>query len=149
MRGGILGLSLSTSPEDIYRATVEGVAFGTKHVLNSFHAAGIATQNLYFSGGINHNTLWLQTTADAIGYPINVVVKGNLTLLSTAAAAAVGSGAFANWAVAAQIFRPETVTVEPEPEAVEVLEERFGVFLEFKDMNQPIFQSVAEARGDG
>ena len=147
MRGGILGLSLSTSPEDIYRATVEGVAFGTKHVLNSFRAAGIDTKNLYFSGGIKHNPLWLQTTADAIGYPINVVVKGNLTLLSTAAAAAVGSGAFANWAVAEQIFRPETISVEPEPEATEILAERFGVFLRFKDMNQPIFGSVAGARG--
>lgn len=148
MRGGILGLSLSTSPEDIYLATVEGVAFGTKHVLNSFSSVGIDTGNLYFSGGIKHNPLWLQTTANAIGYPINVVGAGNLTLLSTAAAAAVGSGAIAGWAAAEQVFRPETICVEPEREAADILAERFELFVRFKDINQPIFRSVTDAGKD-
>ena len=144
MRGGILGLSLSSTAEDIYSAAVEGVAFGTKHVLNSFSEAGIDTGDLYFSGGIKHNPLWLQTTANAIGYPINVVVADNLTLLSMAAAAAVGCGAVAGWGAAEKLFKPETMSVEPEREAVEVLMERFELFVKFKDVNRPIFRSITE-----
>lgn len=145
MRGGILGLSLSTSAEDIYSAAVEGVAFGTKHVLNSFTEAGIDTSDLYFSGGIKHNPLWVQTTANAIGYPINVVVADNLTLLSMAAAAAVGCGAVAGWSEAEGIFTPKTLVVEPEPRVVDILTERFEMFVRFKDMNRPIFRSIIDA----
>ncbi len=144
MRGGILGLSLSSTPEDIYQATIEGVAFGTRHVLDSFRRAGLGVENLYFSGGISHNSAWLQTTVDALGVPVNLVRAENLTLIATATAAAVGAGSFSSWDEAQRVFHPRIDEIEPRPMSQQILSERFEEYLEFKNLNRP---AVVALRG--
>jgi FGGY-family pentulose kinase len=142
MRGGILGLSLGTSGADIYQATVEAVAFGTKQVLDSFERAGIDVGDLYFSGGIGHNPLWMRTTASVIGQPIHSITSDNLTLIATAATAAVGAGAFQNFDDAQVAFRPESTVVEPDLEAHQLLSEIFLSFTAAKESNRNLFAAT-------
>lgn len=139
MRGGVLGLSLATSGADIYQATVEAVAFGTKQVVDSFERAGIDVSDLYFSGGIGHNSLWLHTTANVIGYPIHSITSENLTLIATAATAAVGSGRFPDFGAAQKVFRAESTPIAPDERAHSVLAERFLLFREAKRDNRGLF----------
>lgn len=141
MRGGILGLTLGSTGEDIYQAAVESVAFGTKQVVDSFERAGIAVSDLYFSGGIGHNAFWLQTTADVIGYPIYSITSDNMTLIATGATAAVGAGAFSSFDEAQEVFRPNVRIVEPRAHAHRVLIERFGVYADAKRLNRALFAS--------
>lgn len=145
MRGGILGLTLATRPEDVYQAAIEGVSFGTKEVVDSFHRAGISVSDLFFSGGISRNPLWLQATADVIGYPIHSVAAGNLTLLSTAATAAVGAEIFPGFTEAQEVFTPHSAIVEPRAHAIEALSEAYHVFSEAKAVNRPIFYGPEQA----
>lgn len=129
LRGAVVGLSLGTTPEQLYRATVEAVAFGTRQVLQSFTDVGVDTSDVFFTGGIRHNRLWTQTTADALGRPIGLVDGENLTIraLGILGAAAVSGEQLDD--VAAR-FVPSFRTVEPDPAAVGPLDAAYAEYLE-------------------
>jgi ribulose kinase len=147
MRGGVLGLSLSNTGEDIYRATVEGVAFGTRQVLEAFSNAGISARSLFFSGGIRHNPIWLQTTADVLGHPINIVETENLTLMATATSAAMGAGFFGSWREAELVFSPEYGVIDPNMDSHEILSDLYGTYSRAKEANRQILGG--NSRGEG
>ncbi|MFC5831557.1 FGGY-family carbohydrate kinase [Nonomuraea insulae] len=113
LRGAVLGLTLASSPEQVYRAAVEGVAYGTRQVIDSFVDGGIAVDEIFVSGGIQRNELWLQTTADVLGRPVRLVAGDNLTLRACSVLAAAGSGWHASLAEAAAQYAPPVRTVEP------------------------------------
>lgn len=117
LRGAILGLTLASTPAQVYRAAVEGVAYGTRHVLESFVDGGVPVTEAYLSGGIRHNPLWLQTTADVLGRPLHVVHGDNLTLRACAVLAAAAAGYHATPEDAAKAFTPACTTTEPGPGA--------------------------------
>lgn len=115
LRGAMLGLTLASTPAQVYRAAVEGVAYGTRQVIDSFDAAGIPVEEIFVSGGIRRNPLWLQTTADVLGRPLTLVAADNLTLRAGSVAAAAGAGLYPSPAAAAAEFAPGTTAVEPDP----------------------------------
>lgn len=113
LRGAVLGATIATTSAQLYRAMVESVAFGTRQVLESFENAGVDTSDVFFSGGIRQNPLWLQTTADALGRPVNVVLNENLTLHACAALAAIVSEEYSSLDEAAAAFSPKIRVIEP------------------------------------
>ncbi|TDE54692.1 sugar kinase [Nonomuraea mesophila] len=115
LRGAVLGLTLASTPEQVYRAAVEGVAYGTRQVIDSFTEGGVAVDEIFLSGGIRHNELWLQTTADVLGRPVSLVAGDNLTLRACSVIASVGAGRHASLAEAAAEYAPRTRTIEPIP----------------------------------
>ncbi|MCM3808459.1 FGGY-family carbohydrate kinase [Streptomyces sp. DR7-3] len=114
LRGAVLGLTLASRPVEIYRAAVEGVAYGTRQVLESFVDGGVPVDEVYVSGGIRHNPLWLRTTADVLGRPLRLVEGDNLTLRACAVIAAAGTGQAGSLAEAAAGLALPTRTVEPD-----------------------------------
>ena len=126
LRGAVLGLQLGTTPAQLYRAAVESVAYGTRQVLDSFAAVGVDTSSVVVSGGIRHNPLWTQLTADVLGRSIAIVEGENLTLLACAAiAAAAVSGTTP--AAEAHAFAATTRTVEPR-EGSAVYDEAYSIY---------------------
>ncbi|MEO3873377.1 FGGY-family carbohydrate kinase [Nonomuraea sp. B12E4] len=113
LRGAVLGLTLASSPEQVYRAAVEGVAYGTRQVIDSFTDGGIAVEEIFLSGGIQRNELWLQATADVLGRPVHLVTGDNLTLRACSVLAAAGSGRHTSLAEASARYAPRVRTVEP------------------------------------
>ncbi|WP_329062520.1 FGGY-family carbohydrate kinase [Streptomyces sp. NBC_01429] len=126
LRGAVLGLTLGSRPAEVYRAAVEGVAYGTRQVLESFVEGGIAVDEVFVSGGIRHNPLWLRTTADVLGRPLRLVGEANLTLRACAVSAAAGSGQAASLAEAAAGFAPRVRIVEPDPTHRDALERGYA-----------------------
>ena len=57
LSGLIVGLTLSTRAEDVYRALVEATAFGTRTIIEAFEAAGIAVDELFVAGGLIKNPI--------------------------------------------------------------------------------------------
>lgn len=125
LRGAVAGLTLGTTPEDLYRATVEAVAYGTRQVLESFEAVGVDANDTYFSGGIRHNPLWLQTTADVLGRPIKVVSGENVTIraLGVLCAGAVSGEPLTE---VARRFTPAANVIEPNPDAATALDDGYA-----------------------
>jgi L-ribulokinase len=71
LSGAVVGLTLTTEPPEIYRALLEGTAYGTRRVIETFEAGGVAIAGLHACGGLaERNPLLLQITADVTGRPV-------------------------------------------------------------------------------
>lgn len=95
LSGMILGLTLQTKPEEIYRALLEGTAFGARVILEAYREADIAVDEIWICGGIaNKNDLMMQIYADVLGLPLHVSRCPQAPALGAAiyAAAAAGVG---------------------------------------------------------
>lgn len=66
-KGAFFGLDLTHSRGDLYRAVIEGIAMGTRHVTDTYAEAGQVPQRLLAVGGGTKNELWLQATSDLTG----------------------------------------------------------------------------------
>ena len=94
LSGVIVGLTLATRPEDIYRAFVEATAFGTRLILAAFEASGIAISEFIAAGGLIKNTFVMQTYADVLARPISVIDTDQGPALGSAIHAAVAAGQY-------------------------------------------------------
>lgn len=94
LSGVILGLTLSTKTEDIYRALVEAVAFGTRKIVDNFNDSGIPVDVLYATGSLAKAPFVMQTFADVLGKEIRIVSSQNGSALGTAIFAAAASGKY-------------------------------------------------------
>ena len=93
LSGLVLGMTLQTKPEDIYRALLESAAFGTRRILQSYEQAGISVGEIYAVGGIVcKNPLLMQIYADVLDRTIHTCRTDQAAALGSAifAAAAVG-----------------------------------------------------------
>src|SRR5699024_7058260 len=73
LSGLILGLSLQTTTEEIYRALMESIAFGTRKVIDTFHHNGVEINELYACGGLPlKNKLLMQIYADVTNRVLNI-----------------------------------------------------------------------------
>ncbi len=115
LRGAVIGLTLGTTREELYRATVEAVACGTRAVLDSFVRGGVGCDRLVLSGGIEKNPLWQQVTVDVLGCAAEIVDGDNLTLRACAVIAATGAGLVRDLDEGAAMFTPHTRTLTPDP----------------------------------
>ncbi len=95
LSGILLGMTLQTKPEEIYRAMIEGTAYGTRLIVETMKASGIRVEEIIASGGIaNKNPVFMQIYADVLGIPIKVAASNQTAALGAAiyAAAAAGAG---------------------------------------------------------
>lgn len=73
LSGMFLGITLTTKPEDLYRAIIESIAYGTRRIIEEFETNGIKVGTLYATGGISHkNPFLMQIFADVTGRNIDV-----------------------------------------------------------------------------
>jgi L-ribulokinase len=96
LSGLIVGLTLATRAEDLYRALVEATAFGTRTILETFAAAGVAVTELFAAGGLVKNPFVMQVYADVTRMPIHVIGSEQGPALGSAIHAAVAAGAYPN-----------------------------------------------------
>lgn len=66
-RGSFFGLNLTHDRGDMYRALLEGIAFGTNHVMETYGELGQMPRRLLAVGGGTKNDLWSQATSDICG----------------------------------------------------------------------------------
>lgn len=94
LRGAIWGLSLRHRPEHVFRAILEGIAYGTEFVFHQFKEAGYETKEIYACGGPTRSRLWMQIHADVSGVPIAIPKVQDAPLLGSAILACVASGLY-------------------------------------------------------
>ena len=68
LSGLIVGLTLATRAEDIYRALIEATAFGTRTIVETFEAAGVPVHELIVAGGLLKNPVLMQIYADVTAH---------------------------------------------------------------------------------
>jgi L-ribulokinase len=94
LTGLVLGLTLSTRPEDVYRALVEATAFGTRTIIETFEATGVPVRELFVAGGLLKNPVIMQIYADVTRHPLHLIGSDQGPALGSAMHAAVAAGAY-------------------------------------------------------
>ncbi len=93
LTGLIVGMTLATRPEEIYRALIEATAYGTRKIIESLREHGVAIDAFYAAGGISQkNPLMMQIYADVIGLPVHIAGSAQGPALGSAIFAAVAAG---------------------------------------------------------
>jgi L-ribulokinase len=93
LTGMILGMTLQTKPEEIYRALIEATAFGTKMIIDTFEENGVPVDEFYAAGGIaEKNPFVMQIYADIINREIKISGSPQAPALGSAMFGAVAAG---------------------------------------------------------
>lgn len=93
LTGLLIGATLATRPEEIYRALIEATAFGTRMIIETFENGGIRIDELYACGGIAEKDPFLmQIYADVSGRPIRVSASSQTVAFGSAMFGAVAAG---------------------------------------------------------
>ncbi len=93
LSGMMLGMTLSTKPEEMYLALIEATAFGTRRIIDAFGENGIPITALYACGGLaEKNRLLMQVYSDITGLEIRVAESAQTCALGAAILGAVAAG---------------------------------------------------------
>lgn len=93
LTGLLLGATLATKPEEIYRALIEATAYGTRVIVETFEQHGVPIYELVACGGLpEKNRLLMQIYADVTGRPFKVSASKQTPALGSAMFGAVAAG---------------------------------------------------------
>lgn len=134
LSGVIVGQTLATKPEDIYRALLEATAFGTRTIVDAFRDSGVPVQEFIVAGGLLKNTLLMQIYADITGLQLSTIGSAQGPALGSAIHAAVAAGEYPDIREAAAAMGSEPGAVyTPIPENVAAYEELFHEYRTLHD----------------
>jgi ribulose kinase len=112
-RGAVWGLSLHTTRAHLFRGMMEGIAYGTGHVLEALADLGCYPHRMVACGGATQSDVFMQIIADVCGIPISLTEVAEASLLGGAVLAAVGSGLYPDIPSASKEMVRMTKTFEP------------------------------------
>ncbi|MDO8587172.1 MAG: ribulokinase [Armatimonadota bacterium] len=93
LTGVMLGCTLNTKPEEMYRALIEATAFGTNKIIKAFTDSGVAVDEIYACGGLpEQNKMLMQIYADVTGREIKIAASPQTVALGSAMFGAVAGG---------------------------------------------------------
>ena len=105
-RGTLVGLGLHHGIADIWRAALEGVAFGFRHHVAVFAERGLPVTRVFAADGGAASDLWLQIAADVLGRPVTRIDRHPGSSLGAAFVAGMGVGALKDWSQIARYVAP-------------------------------------------
>lgn len=127
-RGTLLGLTLSTSPLDIVKAFMEGIAYDHVNTLSLLRSEGINVDRMKATGGGTRSEWWTQLKSDLISIPIEVGAQPEPGTLGAAMLAGLASGVYDNLEATCQKLAGTTRTHYPDPERRAMHEERLQFY---------------------
>jgi len=116
VKGMIYGLSLNHTRAHVFRALMEGIAFGTENVFESFRENGYPVDEIYMGGGSTNSDLFMQIHADVSNVVINVPENQQVPCVGSAILAAVAAGEYNSIEEAADNMVRYNKKIMPNPE---------------------------------
>ncbi|NLF04321.1 MAG: ribulokinase [Actinomycetales bacterium] len=134
LSGLVLGATLTTRPEDVYRALLESTAFGTRKIVETFQASGVPVTEFVVAGGLLKNQFLMQMYSDVTRLPLSTIVSEQGPALGSAIHAAVAAGAYPDvrTAAAAMGARVENAYT-PNEDAARVYDELYAEYSTLHD----------------
>jgi L-ribulokinase len=139
LTGLLIGATLATRPEDIYRALIEATAYGTRVIVEAFDSNGVAVKEIVACGGLpDRNKLLMQIYADVTGREIRVAGTTQSGALGSAMFAAVAAGKEAGgydtiFEAVGSMARLRDVVYRPHPARKAVYDQLFAEYLTLHD----------------
>jgi L-ribulokinase len=134
LSGLVMGMTLATRPEDVYRALLEATAFGTRVIVDAFRTSGVAVGEFIVTGGLAKNALLMQIYSDVTRLPLSVIDSDQGPALGSAIHAAVAAGAYADVPLAAKAMGKVRRSVfVPDEARAQAYDELFAEYLELHE----------------
>jgi L-ribulokinase len=138
LSGVIVGLTLATRPEEVYRALLEATAFGTRVIVEAFEAGGVEVAEFVVAGGLKRNSFLMQLYADILRRPVSVAVSEQAPALGSAIHAAVAAGAYPDVPAAAEAMGScEVAAYVPDPVRADAYDVLFAEYRALHDAFGP------------
>jgi len=129
-RGAVWGLTLASTRGHVYRALLEGIAYGTRQILEVLQQAATTAAGdvhagvtappaqqldaIVACGGATRSPIFMQLYADICGLPISVMRVPDASLVGGAILAAVGAGLYHDLPTAASAMTHVARTYQPD-----------------------------------
>jgi FGGY-family pentulose kinase len=116
LRGMISGLSLSAGVDDLarlYLATIQAIAYGTRHIVEALNQGGYEIDTIVATGGGTKNPVFLREHADATGCRIVLPREAEAVLLGAAILGAIAAKVFPNIGAATAAMSAAGQVIEP------------------------------------
>uniref|UniRef100_A0ABM5G813 FGGY carbohydrate kinase domain-containing protein isoform X3 n=1 Tax=Pogona vitticeps TaxID=103695 RepID=A0ABM5G813_9SAUR len=148
LKGMLVGLTLSQTLDDLallYLATIQAIALGTRHIVETMQAAGHHVNTLFMCGGLSKNPLFVQMHADILGMPVVLAQEVESVLTGAAILGGCASKDFASLQDAMEKMGRVGRTVLPNHKDKRYYDKKYEVFLKLLEHQREykaIMQSV-------
>ncbi len=136
----VSGLTLENGRDALaryYLATLQSIAYGTRHIINTLVEAGHQINRLVICGGATKNPLWLREYANATRREIHLPQEENAVNLGAALLGAVACDSFENVTQAAKSMVRDGNVIRPEKETFLFHQAKYQVYLQmYRDQQQ-------------
>jgi len=134
LSGLVVGLTLATRTEEVYRALLEATAFGTRTIVEAFRERGVAVTEFVAAGGLVQNRVLMQIYADVLRMPLSVLDSDQGPALGSAIHAAVAADEHPDVrAAAAAMGRVRRGVYRPDERAADAYDELFAEYRRLHD----------------
>jgi L-ribulokinase len=134
LSGLVVGQTLATRAEDVYRALLEATAFGTRVIVETFRESGVPVEEFIVAGGLAKNALLMQTYADVTRLPLSIIDSEQGPALGSAIHAAVAAGCYADVPTAAKSMgKVRPAVYLPDETRAQAYDRLFEVYVELHD----------------
>lgn len=139
LTGMMLGMTLLTKPEEIYRALIEATAYGKRMIVETFKENGVPINELYAAGGIaEKDAMMMQIYADVTQMEIRISASAQTPALGSAmfgaACAGAEKGGYDSVVDAAKVMgRVKDIVYRPIPENVKIYDQLYAEYKKLHD----------------
>jgi L-ribulokinase len=139
LTGLLIGATLATKAEEIYRALIEATAYGTRVIVDTFQQNSVPINELVACGGLpDKNKLLMQIYADVTGREIKISASKQTPALGSAMFGAVAAGGAAGgynsiYEAAQSMAHLNAETFKPISENQKTYERLFAEYLRLHD----------------
>ena len=134
LTGMIVGMTLLTKPEEIYRALIEATAYGTREIIENYRRNGVPVDEFYASGGISQkDPMTMQIYSDILNLPIKIAGSDQGGALGSAIFGSVAAGKENGgyddvFSAASKLGKVLDTQYTPNPEAVAVYDKLYAEY---------------------
>ncbi|KAL5549070.1 hypothetical protein UlMin_004301 [Ulmus minor] len=149
-KGMVSGLTLDTSEKQLallYLATVQGIAYGTRHIVEHCNAHGHKINTILACGGLSKNPLYIQEHADIIGCPIILPRESESVLLGAAILGAVAAREYSSVHEAMKALNAAGQVIRPskDPKVMKYHDAKYRIFRELYEQQLSHRSLMAQA----
>ncbi len=134
LSGLLVGATLATRPEEVYRALLEATAYGTRKIVETFNANGIPVTEFVAAGGLLKNRFLMQIYSDVLRMPVSTIASDQGPALGSAIHAAVAAGAYPDVLAAGRAMGKVNKNVYlPDPVAADAYDKLYAEYSALHD----------------
>jgi xylulokinase len=146
-RGIFAGLTLQHTRADLYRAVLEGTAYGVFHNIETMRDMGVTPKRLVAVGGGTKNPTWLQIVSDVTGTPQDVPAQTIGASYGDAFLAGHASGLLPDLQTLSTVWVGTPTKIMPDPARHQLYSEYYDLYLQMYDRTKDISHRLGELAG--